>query len=142
MAEKRKTVLICDDSMLVRKKLRDSLEKGCGVRVIEAKDGAAAVEIYQEQHPDLVFMDIVMPVKDGIAALQEIRAFDPQARVVMASSAGTQEHLRKAIDAGATDFVQKPFLEERLREIVENLCETVRSGGCSDCGVSSEEQGV
>ena len=142
MAEKQKTVLICDDSMLVRKKLRDSLEKGCGVRVIEAKDGAAAVEIYQEQHPDLVFMDIVMPVKDGIAALQEIRAFDPQARVVMASSAGTQEHLRKAIDAGATDFVQKPFLEERLREIVENLCETVRSGGCSDCGVSSEEQGV
>lgn len=142
MAEKRKTVLICDDSMLVRKKLRDSLEKGCGVRVIEAKDGAAAVEIYQEQHPDLVFMDIVMPVKDGIAALQEIRALDPQARVVMASSAGTQEHLRKAIDAGATDFVQKPFLEERLREIVKNLCETVRSGGCSDCGVSSEEQGV
>jgi len=142
VAEKQKTVLICDDSMLVRKKLRDSLEKGCGVHVIEAKNGAAAVEIYQEQHPDLVFMDIVMPVKDGIAALQEIRALDPQARVVMASSAGTQEHLRKAIDAGATDFVQKPFLEERLREIVKNLCETVRSGGCPACGVSSEEQGV
>ena len=134
MAEKQKTVMICDDSMLVRKKLRDSLERGCGVQVIEAKDGAAAVELYQAQRPDLVFMDIVMPVKDGIAALQEIRAFDPQARVVMASSAGTQDHLRRAIDAGAMDFVQKPFLEERLQEIIRNLCDP--------CDVASEGRGV
>ena len=134
MAEKQKTVLICDDSMLVRKKLRDSLERSCGVQVIEAKDGAAAVELYQAQRPDLVFMDIVMPVKDGIAALQEIRAFDPQARVVMASSAGTQDHLRRAIDAGAMDFVQKPFLEERLQEIIRNLCDP--------CDVASEGRGV
>lgn len=126
----QKTILICDDSMLVRKKLRDSLEKACGVQVIEAKDGEIAVQLYQEHHPDLVFMDIVMPVKDGIAALRDIRALDPEARVVMASSAGTQEHLRKAIDAGAADFVQKPFLEERLQEIVRRLCEQSQEGRC------------
>lgn len=133
MVEGQKTVLICDDSMLVRKKLRDSLEKGCGVRVIEAADGAVAVAIYQEERPSLVFMDIVMPLKDGIAALQEIRAFDPQAQVVMASSAGTQDHLRRAIDAGASDFVQKPFAEDRLREIVQKLCTIVQGGAPCGC---------
>ncbi len=70
--KKKLTVLVCDDSMLVRKKLRNQLLALAEMDVLEAEDGATAVELYRENKPDLVFMDIVMPVKDGIVALEEI----------------------------------------------------------------------
>jgi two-component system chemotaxis response regulator CheY len=66
-------------------------------------------------------MDIVMPVKDGITAVSEIKEFDKKAKVVMASSSGTKEHLKKAIKAGAFEFIQKPWEQEQITRIVKNL---------------------
>jgi two-component system chemotaxis response regulator CheY len=121
MAENSLKVLICDDSILMRKKLKDSLAScGC-LDIIEATDGEKAVDMYKENNPNLVFMDIVMPIKDGIKAVEEIREFDKKAKVVMASSSGTKEHLRKAIEAGAFEFIQKPWEQEQIAKIINNL---------------------
>lgn len=121
MAENLLKVLICDDSILMRKKLKDSLSLcGC-LEVIEANNGEKAVEMYKENNPNIVFMDIVMPIKDGIKAVEEIREFDNEAKVVMASSSGTKEHLRKAIEAGAYEFIQKPWEQEQIAKIINNL---------------------
>jgi two-component system chemotaxis response regulator CheY len=117
------TVLVCDDSMLVRKKLKNQLLALAEMEILEAEDGATAVELYRENKPDLVFMDIVMPVKDGIVALEEIREIDPGARVVMASSVGTSQNLKRAIDAGAFDFIQKPSTDARIASIVRRILE-------------------
>lgn len=121
MKEKTFKVLICDDSILMRKKLKDSLASLGSFDIIEAVNGQSAVDMYKENKPDLVFMDIVMPVKDGIEAVTEIKAFDKDAKVVMASSSGTKEHLRRAIKAGAYDFIQKPWEQEQIAKIVNNV---------------------
>ena len=89
--------------------------------IIEATDGQKAVDFYKEENPDLVFMDIVMPVKDGITAVSEIREFDKNAKVVMASSSGTKEHLKRSIEAGAFEFIQKPWEDEQIYKIVGNF---------------------
>ncbi len=116
-------VLICDDSILVRKKLTDVFKKA-GINVLfEAKDGVQAVEVYKTVKPDVVFMDIVMPVKTGLDALVEIREFDPDAKVVMASTIGTQSHLVSAIKAGAYDFLQKPVKDEDINKILAKITE-------------------
>lgn len=113
-------VLICDDSILIRKKLEQYFAShGCS-QVEQAADGNQAVEKYKVMRPDLVLMDIVMPLKSGIDALKEIRQYDPKARVVMASSVGTQSHLKEAILAGAFDFLQKPIEEPQLEKLLEN----------------------
>lgn len=114
-------VLICDDSILVRKKLADSLKKNGVVAVFEAKDGVQAVDFYKEIKPDVVFMDIVMPVKTGLDALIEIREFDTEAKVVMASTIGTQSHLVSAIKAGAYEFLQKPVKEEDIMKVLNKI---------------------
>lgn len=111
-------ILISDDSILARKKLKDFLTSlGCQ-DILEVSDGQAAVDSYKEHHPDLVFLDIVMPVKDGISAVSEILEYDSDARVVMASSVGTQSNLREALKAGAIDFIQKPIDNKQVEKIV------------------------
>ncbi|WP_160688969.1 response regulator [Clostridium sp. C2-6-12] len=121
MSESLLKILICDDSMLMRKKLKESLKLCGSFDILEATDGQCAVEIYKETNPDLVFMDIVMPVKDGITAVSEIKDFNENAKVVMASSSGTKEHLKKAIEAGAFEFIQKPWEQEQITKIVGNF---------------------
>ncbi|MBL3540281.1 response regulator [Aminivibrio sp.] len=121
MNEKTYSVLICDDSAMIRKTLRFILEEW-GVRnIFEARNGSEAVDIYRERHPDLVFMDIVMPEKSGLDALVEIREEDPSARVVMASTTGTKKNLMTAIDAGAFDFIQKPFEKDIIHTILRRI---------------------
>lgn len=111
-------ILICDDSILARKQLKDLLTAlGC-TQIKEVSDGLSAVDTYKTYMPDLVFLDIVMPVKDGITAVTEILTYDSHAKVVMASSVGTQNHLKEALKAGAFDFVQKPLNEEQIKRIV------------------------
>ncbi len=116
-------VLICDDSILVRRKLTDVLKKAGITAVFEAKDGIQAVDNYKAIKPDLVFMDIVMPGKTGLDALVEIREFDPSAKVVMASTIGTQSHLVSAIKAGAYEFLQKPVKDEDVNKIIAKIME-------------------
>ncbi|MBU3190203.1 response regulator [Clostridium bowmanii] len=121
MIENSIKVLVCDDSMLIRKKLKEVL-KSCGCNdILEAVNGQEAIDIYKESNPSLVFMDIIMPIKNGIQAVKEILEFDKNAKVVMASSAGTKEHIKEAIKVGAFEFVQKPWEAEQINKILLNL---------------------
>ena len=121
--EKKYTALLCDDSAVVRKMLRHILNESPVGTVFEATDGNQAVEMYRQHRPDIVFMDIVMPEKTGIQALSEIRAHDPSARVIMASSTGTSKNLKAAIDSGAVDFIQKPFEREAVLKLIRRILE-------------------
>ena len=87
----------------------------------EAENGAKAIEKYKEVKPDLVIMDITMPEVDGIQAVKEIKAFDPNAKVVMCSAMGQQAMVIEAIQAGARDFIVKPFQADRVIEAVKKV---------------------
>ena len=113
-------ILLCDDSMTVRKKLIQQIKAVISCDIIEAKNGQMAVDAYKAHRPDFVFMDIMMPVKDGLSALTEIIEMDPKAKVIMLSSIGTKENLQKALKVGALDFVQKPFDAEKLTNLFQN----------------------
>ncbi|RUL50769.1 MULTISPECIES: response regulator [Lysinibacillus] len=119
--KKNLKVLICDDSILIRKKLRSVLEKCKIEEIFEAENGAIAVEQAKELNPDLIFMDIVMPDKDGIEALKEIKTFNTDVKIVMASSAGTSDHLKEALSNGAYDFIQKPVSFESVTLLIEKI---------------------
>ncbi|MGN1090259.1 MAG: response regulator [Huintestinicola sp.] len=114
-------ILICDDSMLVRKKLTTVLKNLGVAEVFEAADGEQAVAAYKEHTPDLTLMDIVMPNMTGVDALKAILAVNPKAKVVMASSVGTQENLKDAINAGAYDFLQKPISDDQLKALIAKI---------------------
>ena len=115
------TVLVCDDAMFMRTMLSDILQQAGFTIVGEADTGATAVAKYKELRPDLVTMDIVMPGMGGIDAVREITAFDPMARVVMCSAMGQQALVVDAIQAGAKDFVVKPFQPSRVLEAVQRV---------------------
>ena len=116
-------ILICDDSILARKQLKDAILTFGKPTFIETSNGQGAIDCYKKEQPDLVFLDIVMPVKDGNAAICEIREFDPQAEIVIVSSVGTQEQLKAAIKAGAKDFVQKPLSAKQIGAIITSRFE-------------------
>lgn len=117
MEGQKRKVLICDDSKLARKKLKDLLE-GMACEVSEAENGTEAVAVYKSIRPELVFMDIIMPETDGLEALQLIKAIDGEARVVMLTSTGTSSKLIQALKCGACDFIQKPFKPEQIAKAV------------------------
>lgn len=119
------SVLVCDDSMFARKSLCLYIATLGIKNVYEAADGQQAVDQYAEHKPDIVFMDIVMPVITGIDALTKIKEMDPNAKVIMASSVGTQNHLKAAIKAGATDFLQKPISNDQVKQTLENAAKGV-----------------
>lgn len=102
-------ILICDDSILARKQIKDVVAIVGNPTILEASDGESAIQLYKEHQPDLVFLDIVMPKKDGNMAIDEIIAFDKDATIIIVSSVGTQAQLKSALEAGATDFIQKPI---------------------------------
>ncbi|MBQ1802890.1 response regulator [Lachnobacterium bovis] len=116
-------ILVSDDSMLARKQLKDIILTIGTPIFIEAKDGQDAIEKYKSETPDLVFLDIVMPRKDGIEAIKEIKAFDSNASIIIASSVGTQSQLKIAIEEGAKDFIQKPIDRNQVIEVVEKFLE-------------------
>jgi two-component system chemotaxis response regulator CheY len=120
MEDRQLTVLVCDDSILVRKQLKDLLED-LGCQVLEAKNGLQGVELYRQEKPDAVFLDIVMPEMDGIQALQAIRESDSQAKVVMVSSAATASHVKQALRLGAFSFIQKPYTKEEISQVILSI---------------------
>lgn len=113
-----KNVLVVDDAAFMRMMIKDILTKNGYVVVGEANDGNEAVERYKELSPDLVTMDITMPEKDGITALKEIKQLDPSAKVIMCSAMGQQAMVIDAIQAGAKDFVVKPFQADRVIDAI------------------------
>jgi two-component system chemotaxis response regulator CheY len=113
-------MLVCDDSILARKSMTGMLNSFGYENVIEVSNGEDAVNKYKSEKPDIVFLDIVMPVKDGITATKEIIEFDPSAIIIVISSVGTQTHLREVIKAGAKDFVQKPVDAELLKQVLDH----------------------
>jgi len=115
-----KKVLIVDDAAFMRLNLKNILKDSYEVAG-EAKNGQEAVELYQELQPDIVTMDITMPVMDGLEAIKAIKNIDPDACIVVCSAMGQQKMIIQAIEAGAKDFIVKPFKENRVIEAVNNL---------------------
>lgn len=119
MDMKEISVMICDDSMFARKKLKDYILSLGVAACYESADGQQAIDNYKLYNPTIVIMDIVMPVKTGIEAVSEIIAYDKNAKIVMASSVGTQNHLMEALNAGAFEFLQKPISNESILKLIE-----------------------
>ncbi len=111
-------VLVVDDAAFMRKVVSDALAAGGHEVVGQAGNGEEAVARFQELRPELTTLDITMPQKDGLAALADIMAIDPSARVLMCSALGQESKVIESIKLGAKDFVVKPFQPNRLLEAV------------------------
>lgn len=116
-------ILIGDDSILARRQLKNLINMLGSPTFFEASNGEDAVNIYKKESPDLVFLDIVMPIMDGNTAVREIMAFDPDALIIIVSSVGTQSLLKGAIMAGASEFIQKPLEQEQIHHVVTSRLE-------------------
>lgn len=111
-------IMVVDDAAFMRMMLKDILSKGGYEVVGEAENGLKAVEKYKELSPDLVLMDITMPELDGIGAVKQIKSIDPSAKIIMCSAMGQQAMVLESIQAGAKDFIVKPFQADRIIEAV------------------------
>lgn len=118
-----KKILIVDDTAFMRLLLRQIIEKNGYEVVGEAENGQIAVEKYKELKPDLVTMDITMPVMDGIESLEHIKAYDPDAKVIMCTAIDEQERMIKAIELGAMEYFIKPFDAERISTMMKLIFE-------------------
>ena len=116
-----KRVMVCADAAFMRMMIKDILVKNGYEIAAEAENGLKAVEQYPEAKPDLVLMDITMPEVDGIEAVRRIKALDPNANVIMCSAMGQQAMVIEAIQAGAKDFIVKPFQADRVLEAVRKV---------------------
>ncbi|WP_404452630.1 response regulator [Virgibacillus necropolis] len=114
-----KRILIVDDAAFMRMMIKDILSKNGFEVVGEAQDGAEAIERYNELTPDLVTMDITMPEMDGITSLKKIKETNPEAVIIMCSAMGQQAMVIDAIQAGAKDFIVKPFQADRVIEAIQ-----------------------
>lgn len=115
------TILVVDDAAFMRVRMSRILQEA-GYDVIQASNGSEAVTRYRERQPDAVLLDITMPVMDGLAALKEIRALDPGARVAMVTALGQQQVVLEAVRSGARDFLVKPCESDRVLAAVSRLC--------------------
>jgi two-component system, chemotaxis family, chemotaxis protein CheY len=113
-------ILIVDDAEFLRVRISKMLI-GDGFDVIQAENGAKAVDIFKNDHPDMVLMDITMPEMDGLTALKQIRSLDPQAKVIMLTALGQESVVLEAIKSGARDFIVKPFERERVLTAINKL---------------------
>ena len=118
-----KKIMIVDDSSFMRMMIRSILNKAGYEIIAEADNGITAIEQYRQYRPDLIMLDITMPKLSGIEALREIRAEFPRAKAIMVSAMGQKPMVVEAIQAGASDFVIKPFLEEKVLATIEAVLE-------------------
>ncbi|HHW67366.1 MAG TPA: response regulator [Epulopiscium sp.] len=116
-----KKILIVDDVAFMRMMIKDILTKNGYEIAAEAENGAKAVEKFKELSPDLVIMDITMPEMDGIQAVREIKKIDGNATIIMCSAMGQQAMVIESIQAGAKDFIVKPFQADRVVEAVKKV---------------------
>jgi len=117
------SVLIVDDAVFMRTMLKD-IFKSMGIDVAgEAENGMEAIELYDALKPQLITMDIIMPDMDGITAVKEILKNDSQAKIIMCSALGQEAFVMESIEAGAKDFIVKPFTPEEVKEVVSRVLE-------------------
>ena len=114
-------ILITDDAAFMRHMIKNVLVKEGYEIAGEACNGAECVQLYQELKPDIAILDITMPQKDGIEAVKEIMEIDPNARIIMCSALGHQTKIIEALEAGARDFIVKPFEPQRIIEAIKRL---------------------
>lgn len=114
-------ILIVDDASFMRMMIKDILTKNGFIVLGEAENGLKAIEKYKELTPELVIMDITMPEMDGIQAVKEIKKINSDAKIVMCSAMGQQAMVIEAIQAGAKDFIVKPFQADRVVEAVKKV---------------------
>jgi len=114
-------ILIVDDAAFMRMMLKNTLTSINCNNIIEACDGEVACTMYDEEHPDLVIMDITMPNKTGIEALRDIKLKYNDAKVVICSAMGQESMVVEAIKLGALDFIVKPFKPERIIQTVKKI---------------------
>lgn len=114
-------LLVVDDSLVVRNAIARSVQSGAITEILRAEDGEQALEIFRVQLPELVTMDLTMPNLDGLAAITEIRAIDPQASILVISALNSHRIALDAIQRGACGFLTKPFTEREVCEALEEL---------------------
>lgn len=112
-------ILLVDDAAFMRMMLKDILTKAGYDPIVEAENGLVAIEKFKEESPDLIIMDITMPEMDGIEAVKQIRGLNSGANIIMCSAMGQQAMVIESIQAGAKDFIVKPFQPERVIEAVK-----------------------
>ncbi|MBU4532813.1 MAG: response regulator [Eubacteriales bacterium] len=116
-----KRILVVDDAAFMRMMIKNILTKSGYEVVGEAENGSLASKMYMELKPDLVTMDITMPEMDGIEGVKQIRKNDPNANIIMVSAMGQQVMVMEAIQAGAKDFIVKPFQQERILQAIDRV---------------------
>ncbi|OPX88556.1 response regulator [Pelotomaculum sp. PtaB.Bin117] len=116
-----KRILIVDDVAFMRMMIKNIVTKNGYEVVGEAENGQVAVDLYKQHKPDLVTMDITMPEMNGIEGVKAIRGIDPNANVIMCSAMGQQAMVMEAIQAGAKDFIVKPFQQDRILQAIERV---------------------
>ncbi|MGI6491275.1 MAG: response regulator [Peptococcaceae bacterium] len=116
-----KTILIVDDAAFMRMMIKNIVTKNGYEVVGEAENGHVALELYKQKKPDLVTMDITMPEMSGIEGVKAIRSYDPNANIIMCSAMGQQSMVMEAIQAGAKDFIVKPFQQDRILQAIERV---------------------
>jgi two-component system, chemotaxis family, chemotaxis protein CheY len=114
-------ILVVDDAKFMRMTLTAILQKGNHVVVGEAENGNEAIQLFKSLKPDLVTMDITMPEMNGLEALRQIKQGNPNAKIIMCSAMGQQKMVVEAIEAGAKDFIVKPFEESRVLEAINKV---------------------
>jgi two-component system chemotaxis response regulator CheY len=114
-------ILIVDDTLFMRTLLKNIIFSGGHTIAGEATDGDDAIVKYRELKPDLVTMDVVMPKMNGIEALKGIRAFDPQAKVIMCTAVGQEQMVKLAIKSGARGYIVKPFQAPKVLDEIKNV---------------------
>ena len=113
------TVLIGDNSVLARKQLKDALTSLGINHIFDASDGQELIDLYRTHNPDIVFLSLLMPVKDGISTIPELLDIDPGADIVVVSSMGTQSQIKQTLQLGAKEFIQKPFHSQQIIDIMQ-----------------------
>ncbi|SEO70550.1 two-component system, chemotaxis family, response regulator CheY [Amphibacillus marinus] len=114
-------ILVTDDAAFMRMQLKNIFQSLGHEVVGEAENGQVAIDMYNEVKPDLVTMDITMPELNGVEAVKEIKKHDPNATIVMCSAMGQQQMVLEAIQAGAKDFIVKPFDQDRIKQAIEKI---------------------
>jgi two-component system chemotaxis response regulator CheY len=115
-----KKILIVDDATFVRTKLKKVVEKMDFAEVVgEASNGDDAFSLYKELKPDLVTMDLIMPKRDGIQAIEDIMAYDKDAKIIVVSAMGQDLSIKEAVEKGAKEYIKKPFKDDEVYTVIK-----------------------